>query len=146
MSQTFTNWKNDPVHFTVACASKLNMCVALHSVNDPRSIYDYEAFLLYFFALADLGLRPSARTTHPPPRTPAPHSPFCNVFYYIWRILSKIKSIHIAGRCPGHPFLNFWIRSWFYLVFFVCQSLLAIRRQWNRENVAILSVKPCSDV
>ena len=56
MSQTFTNWKNDPVHFTVACASKLNMCVALHSVNDPRSIYDYEAFLLYFFALADLGL------------------------------------------------------------------------------------------
>ena len=88
----------------------------------------------------------AARTTHPPPRTPAPHSPFCDVFYCIWRILRKIKSIHIAGRCPGHPFLNFWIRSWFYLVFFVCQSLLAIRRQWNRENVAILSVKPRSDV
>ena len=147
MSQTFTNWKNDPVHFTVACASKLNMCVALHSVNDPRSIYDYEALLLYFFALADLGLRPRARTTHPPHHAPPhPHSPFCDVFYYIWRILSKIKSIHIAGGCRGHPFLNFWIRSWFYLVFFLCRSLLAITRQWNRENFAISSVKLRSDV
>ena len=25
MSKTFKNWKNDPVHFKVACASKLNI-------------------------------------------------------------------------------------------------------------------------
>ena len=98
MSQTFTNWKNDPVHFTVACASKLNMCVALHSVNDPRSIYDYEAFLLYFFALADLGLRPRARTTHPPPRTPAPPLPF------LWCFLLYLKNSR--SRPPLSEFLD----------------------------------------
>ena len=33
---------------------------------------------------------------------------FCLKFRIIFsRILSKIKSIYIAGKCPGHPFLNF---------------------------------------
>ena len=135
------------------CAFHSYVCIKIKYVRCSslckRPAFDIwlRGFLVIFLCIgADLGLRPRARTTHPPPRTPAPPPPFCDVLYYIWRILSKIKSIHIAGSCPGHPFLNFWIRSWFYLVFFLCRSLLAITRQWNRENFAISSVKLRSDV
>ena len=31
----------------------------------------------------------------------------CLNFYYFNTILRKIKSIYVAGKCPGHPFLNF---------------------------------------
>ena len=34
--------------------------------------------------------------------------PFCLKFRIIFsRIIRKIKSIYIAGKCPSHPFLNF---------------------------------------
>ena len=36
--------------------------------------------------------------------------------------------------------------SIFGLVFFVLKSLLRIARQWSREKIAILSLKPCSHV
>ena len=36
--------------------------------------------------------------------------------------------------------------SIFGLVFFVLKSLLRIVRQWSREKIAILSLKPCSHV
>ena len=32
---------------------------------------------------------------------------FFEILYYFYRIPGKIKSIYIAGKCSGHPFLNF---------------------------------------
>ena len=32
---------------------------------------------------------------------------FFEILYYFYRILRKIKSIYKAGKCPGHPCLNF---------------------------------------
>ena len=136
------------------CAFHSCVCIKIKYVRCSslckRPAFDIwlRGFLVIFLCIGGFRVEAESKDHAPPPHhaPPHPHSPFCDVFYYIWRILSKIKSIHIAGGCRGHPFLNFWIRSWFYLVFFLCRSLLAITRQWNRENFAISSVKLRSDV
>ena len=35
------------------------------------------------------------------------HPFFFEILCYFYRILRKVKSIYIAGKCLGHPFLNF---------------------------------------
>ena len=45
----------------------------------------------------------------------------------------------MTPRLSGHISIFGW-------VFFVLKSLLRIKRQWSRENVAILSLKPGSHV
>ena len=38
----------------------------------------------------------------------AHHFFFFKILYYFYKILRQIKSIYYkAGKCPGHPFLNF---------------------------------------
>ena len=34
------------------------------------------------------------------------HPFFFEILCYFYRILRKVKSIYIAGKCLGHPFLN----------------------------------------